>query len=276
MLASGFHEIEDIVDDFFPGHSQAAIQAIKADHEGRRAEGAEITADAPRTLDEHILSIEARLRPTHRMLRWLQHVGAQAIAALWSDMQAPRTPGQTTDWLEVAAGRLEAWTGSSAQAGARRALEFVKAWYPGLDLDQLATLRSEAQPELAATEDALVKRAVAIAEYTDTSIFIPERSEDGEEVPPEWFGMNPDYGEDSAEVIGSSVEEEGEAEDGGDTEAPEDGADGQPQLDRASSNEPCATKPTAARGNQAKTAQPAAPTPGAAASFDPPNPSAAS
>ena len=88
--------------------------------------------------------------------------------------------------------------------------------------------------------------------------------------------MNPDYGEDSAEVIGSSVEEEGEAEDGSETEAPEDGADGQPQLDRASSNEPRATEPTAAGGDQAETAQPAAPTPDAAASSDPPNPSAAS
>ena len=146
MLASGFHEIEDIVDgeflftlflravdlsradswfltcffvssilaDFFPGHSQAAIQAIEADHEGRRAEGAEIAADAPRTLDEHILSIEACLRPTHRMLRWLQRVSAQAIAALWPDMQAPCTPSLTADWLEVTAGRLEAWKGSSA------------------------------------------------------------------------------------------------------------------------------------------------------------------
>ena len=158
----------------------------------------------------------------------------------------------------------------------RRALEFVKAWYPGLDLDRLATLRSEAQPELAAAEDALVKRATAIAEYTDTSIFIPERSEDGEEVPPEWFGMNPDYGEDSAEVIGSSVEEEDEAEDEGEAEAPEDGADGQPQPDRASSNEPRATESTAAGGDQAETSRPAAPTPDAGASSDPPNPSAAS
>ena len=57
--------------DFFPGQSQAAIQAIEADREGRRAEGAEIAVDAPRTLDENILSIEARLRPTHRMLRRL-------------------------------------------------------------------------------------------------------------------------------------------------------------------------------------------------------------
>ena len=204
------------------------------------------------------------------MLCRLQRVGAQAIAALWPDIQAPRTPSQTADWLEVAAGRLKAWKGSLARAGARRALEFVKAWYPGLDLDRLATLRSEAQPELAAAEDTLVKRAAAIAEYTDTSVFVPERSEDGEEVPPEWFGMNSDYGEDSAEVIGSSAEEEGEAEE------PEDGADDQPQLDRASSNEPRATDPTAAGGDQAETSQPAAPMPGAGASSDPPNPPATS
>ena len=88
--------------------------------------------------------------------------------------------------------------------------------------------------------------------------------------------MNPDYGEDSAEVIGSSIEEEGEAMDGGEVEAPKDGADGQPQLHRASSNEPRATDPTAAGGDQAETSQPAAPTPDAGASSDPPNPSAAS
>ena len=149
--------VSSVLADFFPWHSQAAIQAIEADREGRRAEGIEIAADAPRTLDEHILSIEARLRPAHRMLHRLQRVGAQAIAALWPDMQAPRTPSPTADWLEVAAGRLEAWKCSSARAGARRALEFVKAWYPGLDLDRLATLRSEAQPELAAAEDAMLQ-----------------------------------------------------------------------------------------------------------------------
>lgn len=151
-------------------------------------EGAEIAANAPRTLDEHILSIEAHLRPAHRMRHRLQRVGAQAIATLWPDMLAPRTPSLTANWLEVAAGRLQAWKGSLPRAGASRALEFVKAWYPGLDLDRLATLRSEAQPELAAAEDALVKCAAVIAEYTDTSIFVPERSEDGEEVPPSGLG----------------------------------------------------------------------------------------
>ena len=95
------------------------MQAIEADREGRRADGAQVTADAPRTLNEQILSIEARLRPAHRMLRRLQRVGAQAIAALWPDMPVPRIPSRTADWLEVAAGSLEAWKGSSARAGAR-------------------------------------------------------------------------------------------------------------------------------------------------------------
>ena len=95
-------------------------------------------------------------------------------------MPVLRTPSRTADWLEVTAGRLEAWKGSSARAGARRALEFVKAWYPGLDLGRLAAFRLEAQAELAAVEGALVERAVAIDDYTDTSVFVPERAANGE------------------------------------------------------------------------------------------------
>ena len=60
-------------------------------------------------------------------------------------------------------------------------MEFVKGWYPGLDLDRLAAFRSEAQAELEAVEGALVERAAAISDYRDTSVFIPERAEGGEE-----------------------------------------------------------------------------------------------
>nr|XP_020161629.1 glucosidase 2 subunit beta-like [Aegilops tauschii subsp. strangulata] len=137
MLTSGFHKIEDIVDDFFAGHSNAANQAIEADREGRRAEGAQIAANAPRTLSEQLLSTE------------------------------------------------------------------------------------EAQEELVTVEDGLVKRAAAIAEYTDTSVFIPERAENGAEAPPEWFGLNPEDSEDSAEVINSSGEEEDEEGEEGEEEAPQ-------------------------------------------------------
>src|SRR3954465_9495020 len=125
-------------------------------------------------------------------------------------------------------------------------------------------------------EDDFVKRAAAIAECVGTSVFVPERADNGEEAPPEWFGMNPNYGEDSAEGIGSSVEEEEEGEAGGEKEAPEGGAGDQPQLDRASNNELRPTTPTAAGGDQAESSQLTAPTSDTAISSEPPNPSAAS
>ncbi|XP_044337045.1 uncharacterized protein [Triticum aestivum] len=209
------------------------------------------------------------------MLRRLQRVGAQAIAALWPNMSAPRTPSRTADWLEVAAGRLEAWKGSLAQAGARPTLEFVKAWYPGLNLAQLTMFRQEAQEELVAVEGELVKRAAALAEYTDTGIFIPELAENGAKAPLEWFGLNLEEDEDSAKVIDSSDEGEDDGEEG-EEEVPEVGADGQPQLDRASSNEPCPSDPAAAEGDQVETDQLAARPAGATNSTISPNPPAAS
>ena len=152
--------------DFFPGHSYAANQAIEADREAQRADGAQIAANAPRTLSEQVLSINVRLPPAHWMLRRLQRVGAQAIATLWPDMQAPRTPSRTADWLEVAVGRFEAWKASAARSGARRELEFVKAWYSELSLDQLATWWQEADAELEPARPAIIQWASAIADYT--------------------------------------------------------------------------------------------------------------
>ena len=76
-------------------------------------------------------------------------------------------------------------------------------------------------------------------------------------------------------MIVSSGEEEGKEEEEGEEEAPEVGADGQPQLDHASSNEPCPSEPAAAEGDQAETDQPAAPPTGTTYSTVPPNPSAA-
>ena len=84
----------------------------------------------------------------------------------------------------MAIGRFDAWKGCSARAGARRALEFVKAWYPGLNLAQLAMFRQEAREELVAVGPALTRCAAAIAEYTETGVFLPELDEEGAEVPP--------------------------------------------------------------------------------------------
>ena len=116
----------------------------------------EIAPNARRSLEEQLLAIQARLQPAHRMLRRLQRVGAQVLAALWPGEVIPRTPSRTADWLEVAAGRFEAWKASAARSGARRALEFVKAWYPELSLDQLATWRQEADTELEPARPAII------------------------------------------------------------------------------------------------------------------------
>ena len=65
---------------------------------------------------------------------------------------------------------------------------------------------------------AIIQRASAIIEYTDTSAFAPELNDDGVALPEEWFGLNPADGEDSTEEIDSSDEgeEEEEGEDAGD------------------------------------------------------------
>ena len=142
--------------EYFPGYSTATNQVVEAHHEVQRQAGAEIAPNARRSLEEQLLAIQARLQPAHRMLRRLQRVGAQVLAALWPGEVIPRTPSRTVDWLEVADDRFEAWKASAARSGARRALEFVKAWYPELSLDQLATWRQEADTELEPARPAII------------------------------------------------------------------------------------------------------------------------
>lgn len=223
--------------DYFPGYSPAATQAIEAYRDTRWHAGAEIAPNASQSLEEQLLGLQARLQPAHRMLRRLQRAGAQVLAALWPGEVIPRTPSRTADWLEVAVGHFEAWKASAACSGAGRALEFIRAWYPGLNLDQLSTWRQEADEELEAVWPAIIQRASAIAEYTDTSAFAPEVDDAGVAQPEEWFGLNPGEGEDSAEEIASG--DEGEEEEGEDDEddAPDGEATSPPQPDRASSND---------------------------------------
>lgn len=116
----------------------------------------------------------------------------------------------------------------------------------------------------------LVKHEAAITEYADTTIFIPELDKEGAEVPPSWFGLNPEEGEDLAEDIASSDEgEEHEDEDGEDIAA-DDRATSRPQPNQASTSEPWEDAPTAAGADQAKSHQSSTPPTGASASADPP------
>ena len=58
-------------------------------------------------------------------------------------------------------------------------------------MDQLSTWQQEADEELEAVRPAIIQRASAIADYTDTSAFAPEVEDDGIAQPEEWFGLNP-------------------------------------------------------------------------------------
>ena len=121
---------------------------------------------------------------------------------------------------------------------------------------------------------AIIQRASAIADYTDTSAFAPKVNDDRVAQPEEWFGLNPADGEDSAEEIDSSVKGE-EEEEGSEDAAPDGGAADQPQPDRASSNEARASAPSAGGGYHAEVRQPAAPPAGTAVSTDLPGSSVA-
>ena len=175
--------------EYFPGYSTAANQAIEARRQAKRQAGFEISPTAGRSLEEQLLAIQARIQPAHRLLRRLQRAGSQVLAALWPGQVVPRTPSRTADWLEVAVGRFEAWKASAARSGAGRALEFVKAWYPGLSLDQLATWRQQADTELQPARPAIIRRASAIADYTDTSAFAPQVDDNGVAHPEEGFDL---------------------------------------------------------------------------------------
>ena len=106
---------------------------------------------------------------------------------------------------------------------------------------------------------AIIQRASAIANFTDTSAFAPKVNEDGVAQPEEWFGLNPADGEDSAEEIDSSDEGEEEEEEDGEDAVPDGEAASQPQPDRASSNEARVNAPPAIGDDQAETRQPSSP-----------------
>ena len=118
---------------------------------------------------------------------------------------------------------------------------------------------------------AIAQCASTIAECTDISAFAPEINDDGVAQSEEWFGLDPTAGEDSAEEIASSDEgEDDEGEEGEDVK-PADEAASQPQLDCASSNEACASAPSAGGGDHAEVRQPATPPASTAVSTDLPD-----
>lgn len=118
---------------------------------------------------------------------------------------------------------------------------------------------------------AIIQRASVIAEYTDTSAFVPELNDDGVALPEEWFGLIPADGEDSVEEIDSSDKGEEEEEDNSEDATLGGGAVDQPQPDRASNNEARVNTPPSTDDGQAETCQLATPPASTVVSIDLPS-----
>nr|XP_045087211.1 uncharacterized protein LOC109755877 [Aegilops tauschii subsp. strangulata] len=112
------------------------------------------------------------------LLKKAQKEGEDKEASLLADFEIKRS----------------AWTDKEAMLtdGFDEIEDMVDDFFPGHSVAPISPSRPIAKgggrkEELAAVEDDLVKRAAAIAEYTNTSIFIPEWAENGAEAPPEWI-----------------------------------------------------------------------------------------
>ena len=83
--------------------------------------------------------------------------------------------------------------------------------------------------ELAEVGPKLTQHATTLSDYTNTAVFVPDLDDDGNEVTPSWFGLDPMREEDSTEEIASSDEgdDDNDFEEDKD-DALEDGAGGQP------------------------------------------------
>ena len=94
--------------EYFPDHTGAISQGIEERHERLRRVGMAIEKNRPRNLDKQFRAVQLRLTPVRRLLRRFQRAGSLVWEGLWLNVQVPRTPGRTVDWLEVAAERLDA------------------------------------------------------------------------------------------------------------------------------------------------------------------------
>nr|XP_020152519.1 uncharacterized protein LOC109737802 [Aegilops tauschii subsp. strangulata] len=220
-------------------------------------------ADKEKYLSEGYEVIEGLLQEFFPYLTGAIVQANEVLEGLWPGVQVPWTPSRTADWLEVAWERLDAWKGAAARAGAKVALEFVKAWYLGMSIAQLATFRYEAVLKLELEREGIAIRASTLAEYTDGSVFILERVEDGTEVPLSWFGLNPDEVENPAEEIASN-DKAAEEDEEGSNDALDDGATSRNRPDPAPASEQRETT-SAAAADHTRTNQPEAPPAGAAA-----------
>jgi hypothetical protein len=131
------------------------------------------TSDAAMwTIEEYVTALSARISYMFNLGK-LPDASIRVFSNLWPSEKAPNRVEVIASRLMESGARLSVWQCSTARSGADTALRFACSWYKGLDLDALATLRSDAPTD---TDPALIAkrqhRAYQITHYAPTSKFI--------------------------------------------------------------------------------------------------------
>lgn len=182
----------------FPDTQDEADQTVFADRSAQADAGAALDLQAAWTFPEIMRAAETRLRVLSTQMTRLTEAGVGMTAALWPGSVAPGSLTRLARWLEAGPARLHAWRLSAARAGADLALRFVMSWYPDLALDRLVAQRAGAEPQLEAEAGRIAARASYLAAFSFHDEFQVERTEDGEAVPVDDFGLQLDDPEGSS------------------------------------------------------------------------------
>jgi hypothetical protein len=152
----------------FPHSDRTAAAALKE----YRAEQKIVPSSDPKTelsSGELVALAKGRLHPVAKLSKDLHEALVSIFETLWPGRAVPSEIQALLQWVLLASNRLDVWKESAARAGAQQAPEFVLSWYPGINLDQLESLR---EGGLAGLDKAkLRQRACAIAECAETDAF---------------------------------------------------------------------------------------------------------
>jgi len=134
-------------------------------------------------MQDHLVALNARIRPLRAIGTQLVDAAIQVHRALWPKVKTPTCIDELATKLKGAEARLREWRCSSARAGADKALVFVLSWYEDVEIHTVTSLRRGSPWN--STPDGIAKRQAAadrFASYANTRTFDDGRlySEDEE------------------------------------------------------------------------------------------------
>jgi hypothetical protein len=117
---------------------------------------------------ELVALAKGRLHPVAKLGGDLHRAIVSVFKTLWPGRTVPDEIQALLKWIPLASNRIDVWKESAARAGTEQALEFVLSWYPGVNLDQLESLREGGLAGLDKVK--LCQHACTIAECAETDV----------------------------------------------------------------------------------------------------------